>query len=169
MNKNETEMTRQYLTFVLGGEDYAFPVTAVREVLTVPKVTRIPRMPDFMCGFINLRGSVVPILDLKLKFAMGATEVGVSTAIIVVEIPVGKDGEREFLHVGVYADMVKKVITLGPEDIEGAPRIGTKIRADFISGMGRVGDGFTVILDVTRILTDEDMELVEAVHDGASE
>jgi purine-binding chemotaxis protein CheW len=167
MENTETETVGQYLTFTMGDEAYAFPVTCVREVLVVPRVTRIPRMPDFMSGVINLRGAVVPILDLKLRFRLGETVIGISTAIIVVEIPSAKgDG---VLHVGVYADSVNKVITLGSGDIEPAPSLGMRIKTEFILGMGHIGDSFTVILDAGKILSDEDVALAEAVRDGATE
>lgn len=150
----------------MGGESYALPVTSIREVLIVPKVTRIPRMPDFIRGVVNLRGSVVPILDLKRKFGLGETEMTPETAIIVVEIPSGEgDGEDEILHLGIFADAVKKVMTIGKNEIEPPPRIGTSIKTAFILGMGRLDEDFVVILDIREILSDEDLEMVEASKD----
>lgn len=162
MDEKNGEISNQYLTFTMGGENYALPVTDVSEVLTVPKVTRIPRMPDFMRGVVNLRGSVVPILDLKLKFGIGETEITPATAIIVVEIPVGGDSREEsLLRLGVFADAVKKVATLAASGIEPPPRIGTRIKTPFIEGMGHLDDGFVVILNMREILTDEDLAMVE--------
>jgi purine-binding chemotaxis protein CheW len=170
MNSQETDKNNQYLTFVMGGENYAIPVTHIREVLLVPKVTRIPRMPDFMRGVINLRGSVVPILDLKLKFGMGETDVTVETAIVVVEMPFGdSDGTTNLLHLGIFTDAVKKVITIQKEEIEPPPKIGTRIKNSFIMGMGHVEEDFIVILDIREILTDEDLELVETVQANKAE
>lgn len=170
MNEKNSETTNQYLTFLMGGENYAIPVTSIREVLIVPKVTRIPRMPDFMRGVINLRGSVVPILDLKLKFGIGETEETNETAIIVVEIPFGtSDGERELLHLGIFADAVKKVVTISKEEIEPPPKIGTKIKTNFILGMGHVEDNFIVILDIREVLSNEDLAIAESAKDLANE
>ncbi|MBN2812235.1 MAG: chemotaxis protein CheW, partial [Spirochaetales bacterium] len=121
--------SNQYLTFTICDEQYAIPVTQIREVLTVPKINYIPRMPDAMRGVINLRGSVVPILDLKTKFEMGETRVTTETAIIVIEILQEENGvEQKPLHIGMYTDSVKKVISIPPEMIEPAPRIGTRIK-----------------------------------------
>lgn len=166
-----TETTNQYLTFVMGGENYAIPVTSIREVLTVPKVTRIPRMPEFMRGVINLRGSVVPILDLKLKFGIGETGMTSETAIVVVEIPFGNadDGEEGLLHLGIFTDAVKKVLTISKEEIEPPPKIGTKIKNNFILGMGHVEDDFIVILNIREVLSDEDLAIAESARDLANE
>ena len=163
MDSKKTGEIREILTFVMGDEQYAIRVTRVREVLSVPKVTRIPRMPEYMRGVVNLRGSVVPIIDLKRKFAMGETELTENTAIIVVEIPVGDQGDAaEILHLGLFADSVRKVIAIPENEIEPAPRIGTRIDTSFIEGMGHVDDDFIVILDITAILTAEEVELMEA-------
>jgi purine-binding chemotaxis protein CheW len=164
MSDAREQSVNQYLSFELSGENYAIPVTHIREVLLVPKITRIPRMPDFMRGIINLRGSVVPVLDLRLKFGIGETVVSESTAIIVVEVRLG-DLEADMLRLGIFTDSVKKVITLGRDDIEPPPKIGAKINNAFILGMGHVDDGFLVILDIKEILTDEDMRLFESVQE----
>lgn len=170
MGDTSTQINNQYLTFVMGDETYAIPVTGVSEVLTVPKVTRIPRMPDFMRGVVNLRGSVVPILDLKLKFGGGETQITPETAIVVVEIVQGEGTpERSVLRLGVFADAVKKVITLAASDIAPPPKIGTSIKTTFILGMGHVGDDFVVILNMRGILTDEDLAIVENAEELAQE
>lgn len=170
MDDKTNEISNQYLTFVMGDENYAIPVAGVSEVLTVPKVTRIPRMPDFMRGVVNLRGSVVPILDLKLKFGVGETVITPETAIVVVEILLDEGtGEESILRLGVFADAVKKVVTFAESEIEPPPRIGTRIKTSFIQGMGHLGDDFVVILNIREILTGEDLALVESVRDVASE
>lgn len=168
MGAYKTDLTNQYLTFVMGDEDYAIQVTSIREVLTVPKVTKIPRMPDFMRGVVNLRGSVVPILDLKRKFGIGETEVTNETAIVVVEIPFGDgDGDEGLLHLGIFADAVKKVITIPKEEIEPPPRIGTKVKTSFILGMGHLEGGFVVILDIREVLTDEELAMMETAQEDS--
>jgi len=166
MDDKTNEISNQYLTFVMGDENYAIPVAGVSEVLTVPKVTRIPRMPDFMRGVVNLRGSVVPILDLKLKFGVGETVITPETAIVVVEILLDEGtGEESILRLGVFADAVKKVVTFASSEIEPPPRIGTRIKTSFIQGMGRLGEDFVVILNMREILTDEDLAMVESARE----
>src|SRR5215470_18403298 len=116
--------TRQYLTFKLGDEIYALDVATVRELLDFTTVTRIPRTPEFMRGVINLRGSVVPVVDLRLAFGMTATEKTVNTCIIVMEVRL----QNETAIMGALADSVEEVVDLEPEQIEPAPNIGTSIK-----------------------------------------
>ena len=141
--------TRQYLTFKLANEVYALDVATVREVLDFTTVTRIPRTPEFMRGVINLRGSVVPVVDLRLAFGMTATEKTVNTCIIVVEVRL--DGDTAIM--GALADSVEEVIDLEPEQIEPAPQIGTSIKTDFIRGMGKRESNFLMILDIDRVFS----------------
>jgi purine-binding chemotaxis protein CheW len=124
--------TRQYLTFELGQETFALEVSYVREILELTNVTKVPKTPDFMTGVINLRGSVVPVLDLRLKFGMTAVEKTVNTCIVVVEVCVGD----EKTIIGALVDSVQEVFELEPNQIEPPPRIGTQLRTDFIRGMG---------------------------------
>ncbi len=159
------ENTNQYLTFTVHGEEYAITVTHIREVLEVPKLTVIPRMPDFMRGIINLRGSVVPVLDLSLKFGLGKTEFTSGTAIIVTEIPSGEGDE--ILNIGLLADTVHKVIGIEAGQIEPPPRIGLAINTAFIKGMGHVDDAFVVILDAQKLLTSDELASVEGVNPEA--
>jgi len=146
--------TKQYLTFRLAGETFAVNVAKVREILDFISITKVPRTPDFMRGVINLRGSVVPVVDMKLKFGMEITEKTVNTCIIVLEV----DLEEESIIVGALADSVQEVLELESADIEPPPRIGMKLNIDFISGMGRRGDDFVIILDTDRIFTFEEAE-----------
>jgi purine-binding chemotaxis protein CheW len=146
-----TEIT-QYLTFKLGEEVFALDVAKVREILDFTTVTRVPQTPDYMRGVINLRGSVVPVLDLRLKFGMSATEKTVNTCVIVVEMMV----EGEVLVMGVLSDSVQEVIDLEPEQIEPAPRIGTTINTEFILGMGKHNGMFMMILDIDRVFSESE-------------
>lgn len=141
--------TRQYLTFKLDNEVFALDVATVREVLDFTTVTRIPRTPEFMRGVINLRGSVVPVVDLRLAFGMSATEKTVNTCIIVMEVRL----EGEASIIGALADSVEEVVDLEPEQIESAPKIGTSIRTDFIRGMGKRDSSFLMILDIDRVFS----------------
>ncbi len=162
MDTTQSTNDNQYLTFEMAGDSYAIPIAHIREVLLVPTVTRIPRMPEFMRGVINLRGAVVPVLDLRLKFCMGNTELTQSTAIIVIEIPTpGDESGQGLMRIGVFADAVKKVITIMPESVEPPPKVGLRVKTAFILGMGRVDGGFIVILNIRDILRDEDLASVE--------
>ncbi|HTX35230.1 MAG TPA: chemotaxis protein CheW [Bryobacteraceae bacterium] len=152
MSVTEITETRQYLTFRLGEEVYAIDVAKVREVLDFTTITKIPRTPDFMSGVINLRGNVVPVVDLRLCFEMSKTEKTVNTCIVVVEMLV--DGESNVI--GALADSVEEVIDLEPEHIQPPPRIGVKIRTDFIKGMGRRDTQLIMILDIDRVFSTEE-------------
>ncbi|MEK6742784.1 MAG: chemotaxis protein CheW [Nitrospirota bacterium] len=156
---NMTE-TMQYLTFKLGDEVFALDISKVREVLDFTTVTGVPRTPDFMRGVINLRGSVVPVVDLRLKFGMTRTENSVNTCIIITEVTL--DGDTTVL--GALADSVQEVLDLDPGSIAPAPRIGTKLRTEFIKGMGKRDDRFVIILDIDRIFSQDDLSLVQTTE-----
>jgi purine-binding chemotaxis protein CheW len=160
MAVNETD--NQYLAFVMNGENYAIAISDVREVLTVPKMTRIPRMPDFMRGVINLRGSVVPILDLRTKFGLGITEITSDTAIIVAEI-IDLAEDTTNLRLGLLADSVSKVCAIQPDNIEPAPKIGLSVDTSFIEGIGKIDSTFTVILNTREILTHDDLSRLSEI------
>lgn len=153
MHNGAITETAQYLTFKLGEEVFALDIGKVREVLDYTTVTKVPRTPDFMRGVINLRGNVVPVADMRLKFGMTGIERGVNTCIIIVEVPV--DGETTVL--GVMADSVLEVLEIGPERIEPPPRIGTRMNVDFIRGMGKCDEEFVMILDIDRLFSCEEL------------
>jgi purine-binding chemotaxis protein CheW len=153
----------QYLTFKLANEIYAINVANIKEVLSVPKITKVPRMPVYMRGIINLRGSVVPVLDLCVKFSLGETTMTVDTGIIVTEIENAQDdGSSQILTIGIFSDVVQKVITIDPADIEPPPKIGIKIDTAFIHGMGHVGDDFIVILNINKILSGDELREIKS-------
>ncbi len=150
---------KQYLTFRLDNEIFALDVGTVREVLDFTTVTKIPRTPEFMRGVINLRGSVVPVVDLRLAFGMSATTKTVNTCIIVMEVRL----EGDLTIVGALADSVEEVIDLEPDQIEPAPKLGTSIKTDFIRGMGKREADFLMILDIDRVFSaDQLLELRSA-------
>lgn len=152
----------QYLTFKLAEDVYAINVVNIKEVLGVPRITKVPRMPDCMKGIINLRGSVVPVLDLCKKFGLGETTMTVDTGIIVTEITnMHEDGSNEVLTIGIFSDMVQKVITIEAQDIEPPPKIGIAIDTAFIDGMGHVNDNFIVILNINKILTGSELKEIQ--------
>jgi purine-binding chemotaxis protein CheW len=148
--------TRQYLTFTLGDEHFALDVANVREILEFTSVTKVPQTPEFMRGVINLRGSVVPVMDMRLKFGMSITEKSVDTCVIVVEVSL--EGETTVL--GALVDSVQEVFELEPEQIEPAPRIGTKLRTEFIRGMGKRDDQFIIILDIDKVFSSDELAIL---------
>ena len=154
----------QYLSFVMADEAYAIPVSKIREVLTVPKLTFVPRMPPFMRGIINVRGSAVPVTDLRKKFGMDETVIGTLTAIIIVEIPCDDRGAGCVRNIGVLADSVRKVITILPGEIEPPPRIGNRISTSFITGMGHTENDFIVILDIGMVLSADELSLLQEAN-----
>jgi purine-binding chemotaxis protein CheW len=162
MSVTEITDTRQYLTFRLGEEVFATDVAKVREVLDFTTITKIPRTPDFMSGVINLRGNVVPVVDLRLCFEMSKTEKTVNTCIVVVEVLL--EGESNII--GALADSVEEVIDLEPDHIQPPPRIGTKIRTDFIKGMGKREAQLIMILDIDRVFSAEELSAVRAGDAG---
>jgi len=145
----EQPMINQYLTFNVGGEDYAINVGNIREVLEFQSVSKVPRMPAYMRGIINLRGSVVPVIDLKMKFELGETEKSIDTSVVVTELKIGNDD----VVVGLLTDAVNEVVDIDDSDIEPTPHIGTSIDSSFIRGMGKKGDKFIIILNINKILT----------------
>lgn len=156
--------TRQYLTFKLSDETFAVDVSKVREILEFAAITKIPQTPEYMCGVINLRGSVVPVIDMRLKFNMEKSEKTVNTCIVVVEVMLG----NEQVVIGALADSVQEVFELEPEHIEPAPHIGAKFRQDFLMGMGKNGGQFIMILDIDRTFTGDELDLAgEIVGEAA--
>ena len=154
----EENAFNQFLTFTLNDEHYAVPVAKVREVLEYTKVTKLPRTAAFMKGIINLRGSGIPVIDLRLKFGMEETSIQKDTAIIVLDVA-GADGE---IIVGALADAVHEVVEIAADKVEPAPRFGTKLAAEFIQGVGKRDDGFIIILDIDRIFNNEEVALLKA-------
>ncbi|GFO56116.1 chemotaxis protein CheW [Geomonas sp. Red276] len=139
--------TTQYLTFKLEEEMFALEIAKVREVLDYTTTTKVPQTPDYMRGVINLRGSVVPVLDLRQKFGMARAEKTVNTCVIIVEVEL--DGEKVVM--GAMADAVQEVLDLEASQIEPPPRIGTRLNIDFLKGMGKHNDQFIIILDIDKI------------------
>ncbi|MCX8027792.1 MAG: chemotaxis protein CheW [Thermodesulfovibrionales bacterium] len=149
--------TTQYLTFKLEDEIFAVDINKIREVLDYTNITKVPKTPEFMRGVINLRGSVVPVVDIKLKFGMSKTERTVNTCIIIVEV----EFEGETTVLGALADSVQEVLDIEPDNLEPAPRIGTRIKTDFIKAMGKRSDNqFIIILDIDKVFAEEDMSMI---------
>jgi purine-binding chemotaxis protein CheW len=147
-----TEQT-QFLTFLLAEESYAVSILRVREIIEYETVTRVPNMPTSIRGVINLRGAVVPVVDLGVRFGLRDSQVTKRTCVIIAEVEVG--GER--LVMGLMADAVSQVIDLPPADIEPPPAFGTRVRVDFLKGLGKIGKKFVLILDLDRALSTTDL------------
>jgi purine-binding chemotaxis protein CheW len=146
----------QYLTFTLHGEMFAVGILNVKEIIEYGNLTEIPMMPSFIRGVINLRGSVVPVIDLSCRFGNQITEVSKRTCIVIVEVQ-----EGEFKHdIGIMVDAVSEVIEIAGSEIEPAPSFGAKIRADFIHGMGKVAGKFVIILNIMKVLSAEEIALL---------
>ena len=145
--------TTQFLTFKLGDEVFALDIGKVREVLDFTTVTKVPQTPGFMRGVINLRGNVVPVMDMRLKFGLSKTEKTVNTCVIITEIEV--DSEKTI--VGAMADSVQEVLDLEPGQIEPPPRIGVKLNTEFLHGMGKHGEKFIMILNIDKIFQANEM------------
>jgi purine-binding chemotaxis protein CheW len=148
------ELVRQYLMFNLGGETFGVGIHAIREIIEYPGVTTIPLAPAFLHGVINLRGAVVPVLDLSVRFGRDATSINRRTCIVVVEVAQG-----EALHMlGVLVDGVTEVREVEPGEVESRPQFGTGLRSDFVTGMLRREHGFIPILDVAAVLSLGELE-----------
>jgi purine-binding chemotaxis protein CheW len=163
MNGKESSERRQFLSFNLAGSDYAVGILQVKEILQFEQVTRVPSVPPSIRGVINLRGAVVPVIDLAVKFGLPETAVTKRTCILIVEAALGE----ERTVVGLMADAVREVLELGPEEIEPAPSFGTQVRVDFLLGMGKAGRGFVLLLDLDRVVCAGERDL--AAHLGREE
>jgi len=162
----EGTTANQFLTFTLDGEQYAIGVAKVREVLEHTKITKLPKTAEYMKGIINLRGMGVPVIDLRLKFGMEETPVTKDTSIIVMEV----EGLEGAVVVGALADAVHEVVDIEAQNIEPAPKFGTRLAAEFIRGVGKRDETFIIILDIDRIFNSEDMSAIrtaETVEAGA--
>ncbi len=152
---DELEQTSQFLTFLLGGDVFAINILNIREILEYSQLTPVPMTPNFIAGVLNLRGSVVPIINLALRFDKADAEITKRTSIVIVEIT----HEEQKLEIGVIVDIVNEVIEI-PE-IEAAPSFGASIRTDFIEGMGKVNDAFTIILNLNHVLSVDELSMLQ--------
>jgi len=153
----------QYLTFRLGEEVFAISIQAIREIIEFPGLTTIPLTPGFLAGVINLRGAVVPVIDLSVRFGRGPTQVSRRTCVVIVEIPT----DEGLLPVGVIVDAVNEVVELEAGQVEQRPNFGSGVRADFVAGMLRLHNQFVVALDLERVLSAEELEQLISAAGGA--
>lgn len=150
--------THQYLTFVLGEEVFAIRILTIKEIIEYSRPSKVPMMPEFVRGVINLRGAVVPVMDLLVRFGGQAAAVAKRTCIVIVELP----EQSEHRQVGLVVDAVNAVVEIADADIEPPPTFGARIRNEFINGVGKVGGRFVLILDVRQVVAMEDLETAAA-------
>ncbi len=155
MTQEAQQELSQFLTFCLNEESFAVDVSRVREVLDLIEVTKVPQTPDYMLGVVNLRGNVVPVIDLRQRFGLPVAQTTRDSCIIVMEINI--DGEQ--VVIGALADAVEEVLNMSADDIEASPRLGARVNVDFIRGVGKRGEQFVMILEIDRIFAAEEVEL----------
>ncbi len=146
----------QYLTFTLAGEMFAIGILYIKEILEFGQLTTVPMMPDFIRGVINLRGSVVPVVDLSARFGGKQSNITKRTCIVIIEVTTA-DGRQD---IGVVVDAVSEVLEIPADEIEPAPAFGANIRADFIAGMGKIEGKFVIVLNVDKVLSTEELSMV---------
>jgi len=163
--------TDRYLTFVLGGEIYALPILDITEIMEFRSLTVVPMMPSFIRRVINLRGRVVPVVDMAARFGRGMTQVARRTSIIIVETSnqVSEDSDEPGSDMGIMVDAVNKVVHLSVDDIEPPPAFGAGIRSDFISGMAKYDGQFIIVLDVTHVLSVDEMVMLGQAASAAAQ
>jgi purine-binding chemotaxis protein CheW len=159
---------QQLLTFQLGGEPFAIDIQSIREIIEYGALTEVPLMPEFIRGVLNLRGTVVPVIDLAARFGRGRTATEHRACIVIIEVP-GSDAEEQLQVLGIVVDTVSEVIDVTPDAVQPAPAFGAGIRADFIRGMVQLANRFVIILDVGRVLSIEEMALLAALEEGNPE
>ncbi|MCW7481680.1 chemotaxis protein CheW [Leptospira kanakyensis] len=151
----------QYLTFLLSEELFGLGILYIKEIIEFESVTHVPMMPDYIPGVINLRGNVVPVIDLNARFYKKKTETNRKTCIIITEVKM----ENEIIDVGLLVDAVNEVVDITPESIEEPPSFGSKIRLDFIQGLGKLENKFVIILKVNQIL---ELSELQAIQESSS-
>ncbi len=149
--------TRQYLTFKLEDEVFAVDVANIREILDYIPATKVPGTPDFMRGVINVRGSVIPVMDMRLKFGLPKAVETVNTCIVVLEVAF----DNEKMVLGAMADSVQEVFEMEDTAIEAPPKLGTRWKREFLKGIGKRNDALVIILDINKVFTSEDIALIQ--------
>jgi purine-binding chemotaxis protein CheW len=153
---------QQYLTFTLGEEMFAIGILAIREIIEYGNLTQVPMTPPFIRGVINLRGAVVPVIDLAVRFGRPASADTRRTCIVIIEAESGGQSHQ----MGIVVDAVSEVLEIPPADVEPAPEFGARIRIDFISGMGKINGRFVVLLDVNKVLSLDEVAVIATMSRG---
>jgi len=152
-----SELDGRYLTIALGDEQYGIEILKIQEIIGVPNITTVPRTPDYIKGVINLRGKIIPVLDLRLKVGIEERAYDKKTCVVVVTMEV----EEETIAVGVIVDTVLEVVTLTASDVKDSPDYGNSLDASFILGMAKWADEVLVLIDINKALSDQDKELIK--------
>jgi|SRR5882757_1372017 len=158
----EPDHIQQYLTFVLSGEVFAIGILVIKEIMEYANITAVPMTPAYVRGVINLRGAVVPVLDLSVRFGKPASEVTKRTCIVIIEVGTGKARQ----DIGIVVDAVHAVLDIPATDIEPAPRFGMHVHTDFVQGMGKVDGKFVILLDVNQVLAPEEAAALAQVSES---
>jgi purine-binding chemotaxis protein CheW len=160
-SQHQSEMAAQYLTFVVGDEVFAMEISSVREIIQYGAMTTVPLMPDFVRGVINLRGSVVPVIDMKSRFGWSRSELGKKTCIIIFDLT----HSDERVEIGLLVDSVSEVVDILVSEVAPPPQFGATIKQEYIHGMGKIDDNFVIILAPHRALDIEEMsKLTAQIH-----
>jgi purine-binding chemotaxis protein CheW len=162
--RSEAIANQQFVTFCLGSEMFGVEVIRTREILTLVPVTKVPQTPDYLLGVINLRGQVVPVVDLRVKLGLHAKETGQETCIIVMEVQV----DDEILVVGGLVDAVREVLELRGDQIEPPPRMGLRLKTEFIAGMGKVDEQFIILLNIDKVFASDELAVLQSAEEQAA-
>ncbi len=147
----------KYLTFSLAGEEYGIGILKIKEIIGMMAITTVPQTPDFVKGVINLRGKVIPVMDLRLRFDMESIDYNERTCIIVVEI----EGESGTIQIGIVVDSVSEVLNVKADEMEETPTFGTKLNTEYIMGMAKMEGGVKILLDIDRVLNSDEISALE--------
>ncbi len=162
VNRAVQDREGKYLTFALGPEEYGLEILKVREIMGIMEITAVPQTPAHVKGVINLRGKVIPVIDLRAKFGMETTETTDQTCIIVVEIT--RQGQG--FNTGIVVDRVQEVLDIPGENIEDTPQFGSNVETDFILGMGKIGESVKILLDIDKVLACDELRSFLSTTDG---
>lgn len=154
-NENRSAQSGKYLTFFLADESYGLEILKVREIIGAMTITPVPKTPGYVKGVINLRGRVIPVVDLRLKFHLDETEATDETCIIVVDV--------EGTQTGIYVDSVDEVLDISDENIESTPDFGARVTTDFILGVAKMDEGVKILLDIDKVLTTREIQMIKEV------
>ena len=155
--KAMTDREGKYLTFTMAIEEYGIGILKIKEIIGMMPITSVPQTPEFVKGVINLRGKVIPVIDLRLRFGMEAIDYTERTCIIVVEI----EGLSGTVMIGIVVDAVSEVLNIKGDDIEDTPTFGAKLNTDYILGMAKMEGGVKILLDIDQVLSNEELNLLE--------
>jgi purine-binding chemotaxis protein CheW len=165
MNSVGEKLAGKYLTFKLADEEYGLEILKVQEIIQMQAVTRIPRTPDYVRGVINLRGKVIPVIDLRKKFSLDTIKDTEKTCIIVVQIA----NKNSHVVMGIIIDAVKEVLNIKSENIEETPSFGTSVNTDFILGIGKVGSTVKMLLDIDKVLSINEINTITQISHSTAE